>query len=137
MLPAARRRRPLQVFRIASLFLPSALAWEVASMTLGRTRLDEAVAQALAPLWLATLGLLVVRAIDAHRRRSVHWFDALEVLTATGSSMAWTGALAVVASLVFGFASLSLVGLFGLCTLHLVALWTLLRACGPDPWRRE
>jgi uncharacterized protein (DUF58 family) len=134
---AARRRRPLQVFRIASLFVPSALAWEVASMTLHRTRLDEAVAQALAPLWLATLAVLAVRVVDAWRRRIVPCRDALEVLTASGSSMAWTGALAVVASVGLGWASLSVVGLFGLCTLHLVALWTLVRACGPDPWRRE
>jgi uncharacterized protein (DUF58 family) len=136
MEPAARRRRPLQVFRIASLLLPSAFAWEAASMTLKRTTLDDAVAELLAPLWLATLALLVLRAIDARRRRAAGWLDSFEVLTASGSSLAWTGALAVVASLSFGWASLSVVGLFGLCTLHVVVLWTLVRARGADPWRR-
>jgi uncharacterized protein (DUF58 family) len=137
----ARRRRPLQVFRIASLLLPSAVAWEVATMALHRTQLDEAVARALGPLWLATLGALIARGVDTHVRRralppGVSWSDALEVLTASGSSLAWTGAAAVIASVWIGWASLSLVGLFGLCALHLVALWTLLRTGGHDPWRR-
>jgi hypothetical protein len=140
--PSARRaRRPLQVFRVASLVLPTALAWEVASMTLHRTSLDGALAHTLGPLWLATMGALVVRGIDARVRRvgrqdRVPWYDAIDVLTATGSSVAWTGALAVLGSVSIGWASLSLVGLFGLCVLHVVALWTLLRAGGDDPWRR-
>jgi uncharacterized protein (DUF58 family) len=66
----------------------------------------------------------------------VSWIDAVEVLTASGSSVAWTGALAVVGSVSIGWASLSLMGLFGLCALHAAALWTLLRAGGADPWRR-
>lgn len=136
-----RARRPLQFFRIASLVLPSALAWEVASMALHRSSLDEAFARTLAPLWLATLAALLVRGIDAHVRRGgrrvpVPWFDAMDVLTASGSSMAWTGALAVLGAASIGWASLSLVGLFGLCVLHVVALWTLLRAGGDNPWRR-
>ena len=111
-------------------------------MALHRTSLDEAFARALGPLWLATVGALVVRGVDARVRRrtrasEVAWFDAIDVLTASGSSLAWTGALAVLASVSIGWASLSLVGLFGLCALHLVALWTLVRAGGHDPWRRQ
>ena len=68
-------------------------------MTLGRTRLDEAVALgARAPLAGDAGVCASSRAVDARRRRSLPWLDALEVLTASGSSMAWTGALAVVAS---------------------------------------
>jgi len=136
MAAPARRRRPVQLFRIASLLLPSAVAWEVASMALQRTPLDEAVAHALGPLWLATVGALLARGVDARVRRGVPWLDAFDVLTASGTSMAWTGAVAVLGSVWLGWASLSVVGLFGLCTLHVVALWTLVRACGDDPWRR-
>ena len=44
---APRRRWPIQAFRIASLVVPSALAWELASTSLHRTSLDEALAHAL------------------------------------------------------------------------------------------
>jgi uncharacterized protein (DUF58 family) len=137
---AVRQRRPLQVFRVASLVLPSAIACEVASMSLHRSSLDEALGYTLVPMWLATVGGLVVRGVDAAVRRRTRphgpaWFDAIDVLTASGSSMAWTGAGAVLLAVSFGWASLSLVGLFGLCAPHLVALWTLLRAGGDDPWR--
>src|SRR5271165_4353085 len=126
---SARQRRPLQVFRIASLVLPSAIACEVASMSLRRSSLDEALGYTLVPLWLATVGGLVVRGVDAAVRRRTRpaapsWFDAIDVLTASGSSMAWTGAGAVLLAVSLGWASLSLVGLLGLCALHLVALWT-------------
>jgi uncharacterized protein (DUF58 family) len=129
------------MLRIASLLFPSAVAWEVASMELRRTALDQAVAWALGPLCLATIGALVVRAVDVRVRRraersGVSWADTLEVLTASGSSLAWTGAAAILLSTCVGWASLSIVGLFALCTVHLVALWTLLRASGGDPWRR-
>jgi uncharacterized protein (DUF58 family) len=141
-------RAGLRVLRVASLLFPSAVAWEVASLALQRTRLDEAIAWALGPLWIATLGALVVRSIDVYvgvrvrgratdHRSRVSWVDTLEVLTASGAALAWSGAAAVVAAAWLGWASLSIVGLFGLCALHLVALWTLLRASGHDPWRRD
>lgn len=131
-----RRRRPLQLFRVASLALPSAAAWQIASTAVHRTQLDDAVAHTLGPLWLATTGGLLVRGVDLRVRRGVPWLDAFDVLTASGASMAWTGAAAILGAVWLGWASLSVVGLFGLGTLHMVALWTLLRARGADPWRR-
>jgi uncharacterized protein (DUF58 family) len=145
----------LRALRIASLLVPSAIAWEIASTALHRTRLDDAVAHALGPLWMTSVGALVVRSVEVYARTGrggakhqpaerssnessgVSWVDALEVLTASGSGLAWSGAAAVVAATWLGWASLSVVGLFGLCALHLVALWTLLRASGHDPWRRD
>lgn len=135
-------QRLVQAFRGASLILPSAPA-----ALIGQSPLGNVVIDTLGPLWLATFAALVVRAVGADVRRprartdsrapsSLAWLDAIDVLTATGCSMAWLGAAAMVASVWAGWASLSVVGLFGLVVVHLVALWTLLVAGGNDPWRR-
>jgi uncharacterized protein (DUF58 family) len=135
------QRRALRVFRIASLLFPSAVAWEVATLALHTTRIHEAVARVLGALWIATTGALFVRTTDRFARRRKladprSWLDVAEVLTAAGSSMAWTGAMAVLAATALGWPSLSVVGLFGLCVLQIAAFWTLARTGGDDPWNR-
>jgi hypothetical protein len=138
------RRWPIQVFRAASLLWPSGAAWNVVRLSPEATPVDQAVIWALGVLWLATAAALLIRVVDASvtRRRATSkgdlptWLEAADVLTATGCSMAWCGAAALVLSVWVGWASLSVVGLLGIGTVHLVALWTLLRAGGADPWRR-
>jgi uncharacterized protein (DUF58 family) len=135
-------RSPIQIFRIASLVVPEAIAWHVAFSAPHPTRLTEAVTWALGPLWLLTAGAIAIRAIDALLRRrrgagdDASLLDRIDVLTASGSAVAWTSAVAIVASVWIGWASLSVVGLMGMALLHMVVLWACLRAGGADPWRR-
>jgi uncharacterized protein (DUF58 family) len=131
----------MQLFRGASLLFPSAIAWEVALLDVDRSALDEAVAHALAAFWVLTAGALLVRGLGAElrQRRSgsdVGFLEAVDVLTASGCSMAWLGSAAVVGAVWIGWASLSVVGFLGLGLMHGAALWTLVRASGADPWRR-
>lgn len=139
-------RWPIQLFRIATLVVPSAIAWEVAFSSPHPSHLTEAVMVALAPLWVLMAGALFIRSIDAlvRRRRgsdpgevgAAGLLDRLDVLTASGSAMVWLAAAAIVGSVWVGWASLSVVGLLGMGLTHLVVLWTWLRVGGRDPWRR-
>jgi uncharacterized protein (DUF58 family) len=133
--PRAPRVPWMPLFRSASLLLPSALAWKLACSTLHTSQLDEAVTRLMGPLLLFTMGGLLLRMVDALlRRRPVG--DAIDLLTGAGCAMAWLGAAATVAGVWVGWASLSVVGLFGLGVLYLDVLWTMLRTSGRDPWRR-
>jgi uncharacterized protein (DUF58 family) len=143
MKPASKtfeRSRWIQLFRGMSLLWPSAFAWHVVTHASQELPLDHVVTWSLGTLWLATLTAIVARVVDAtiSRRgaRAMAWIDAADLLTASGSSMAWFGAGALILSSWLGWASLSVVGLLSLGVLHLVALWTLLRTGGSDPWRR-
>ncbi len=138
--PSQPRRWPIQAFRIASLVVPSAIAWHVAFSAPHPSKLDDAVTYALGPLWIVMAGALVARSLDAlFRRRAAEGpsvLDRIDVLTASGSTMAWLGAMSVMGSVWLGWASLAVVGLMGLVVLHVAVIWTLLRAGGDDPFRR-
>ncbi len=143
--PPARppARWPIQVFRIASLVLPPALAWEVTFSAHEPTRLTEAVTWALGPLWILVAASLAFRCVDALRIRrragaeqAASLLDHIDVLTASGSSLAWLGAGAIAASVWVGWASLAVVGLLGLGLVELMVIWMQLVAGGSDPWRR-
>ncbi len=137
--------RPASAWRahlhgLASLVLPPAVAWAVAFRAPHPTELSHAVVYALGPLGLAVAAALVFRAGDAlasSRPGSGRgsWLEAADVLTASGRAMSFWSAAAIALSVWVGWASLAVVGLLGLGTLHLLVLWTLLRAGGPDPWR--
>ena len=135
-------RWPIQLFRIASLVTPSALAWEVAFSAPHPSQLTRAVTYALGPLWLVMAVGLLVRSVDAllpGRRsgsRETSLLDRIDVLTASGVAVTWTGAGAIMASVWIGWASLSVVGLMGLGLVHLLVIWAQLMVGGDDPWRR-
>lgn len=138
-------RWPIQLFRVASLVLPSALAWDTAFSAPHPSRLTVAVVCALGPLWLLVAAGLLYRCVDAllRRRRATgdattrrSLLDRIDVLTESGAALAWLGAAAIMASVWVGWASLSVVGLMGLGLLHLLVIWTQLVAGGDDPWRR-
>jgi uncharacterized protein (DUF58 family) len=136
------RRWPLQVFRLGSLVVPTAIAWHVAFSAPHPSRLTEAVTYALAPLWLLTAAAVAGRSVDAlwQRRRDpkseIGLLDRLDVLTASGSALAWGSAAAIAASVWVGWASLAIVGLMGSSLLHLAVLWAAWMVMGDDPWRR-
>jgi uncharacterized protein (DUF58 family) len=136
------RRWPLQLFRIATLVVPPAAAWDVAFSAPHPSRLTVAVTYLLGPLWLLMAGALLARSVDALLRRrrggrggELSLLDQIDVLTASGSSTIWLASGAIAASVWVGWASLSVVGLMGLCFAQLVVLWTLLVAGGDDPFR--
>jgi uncharacterized protein (DUF58 family) len=140
MSPGARW--PLQVFRIASLVVPAALAWDTAFSAPHPTLLTSAVTRALVPLWVATAAALASRSVGALARRrgdaaeGASLLDRIDVLTASGSAVAWTSAVAIWASVKVGWASLAVVGMMGMALYHLAVIWTCVAAGGADPWRR-
>jgi uncharacterized protein (DUF58 family) len=133
--------RTTQLFHGASLLVPTTAAWLYASTVLRRNDLDLAVVQTLGSLLGATAIALAIRSLDGlarrlRRRGNGTWLEDLDVLTTSGCWMAWSGAGIVGLSVVVGWASLSVVGVLGLATVHVSALWALLRVAGDDPWRR-
>jgi uncharacterized protein (DUF58 family) len=96
-------------------------------------------APALIAIWMVMIATLIVRArIEARRpdaRVGVGW-DQLDVLTATGSSVMWGSAVALVLAGGTGWASLGVIGVLGLATSHVAVIWTALLGGGDAPWRR-
>jgi uncharacterized protein (DUF58 family) len=141
----AQPRWPIQLFRISALVVPSALAWDTTLSAPYPTKLTDAVPYVLGPLWVLMAAGLLFRFVDALRRRrrarsagtlGTPVLDQLDVLTESGAAMAWLSAGAIMASVWVGWASLAVVGLMGLGTLHLLVIWTQIVAGGEDPWRR-
>src|SRR5262249_33458031 len=107
------------------------------------TRLTDAVVYALAPLWVLVAGALAARSVDAlfassnaKGKGGTTLLDRIVLLTGPGSALSWLSAIAIVAAVEVGWASLSVGGLMGFAVLHLVALWTLVMTSGRDPVRR-
>jgi uncharacterized protein (DUF58 family) len=147
--PPRHSRAPIQAFRIATLVVPPALAWNAAFAAPHPSALTVAVTRLLGPLWVVMAGALLVRTVDALVRRRV-WvarhpgqppaprvplLEQLDVLTASGSATLWASSAAIVLSVSVGWASLSVVGIMGLCFVQLVVLWTVVVAGGDDPFR--
>ncbi|HEX2688588.1 MAG TPA: DUF58 domain-containing protein [Kofleriaceae bacterium] len=127
---------------IITLVLPSLVAAAV-TLRVHNERILHVAAPLLAVLWVLMAGALGMRAAFAWRDRLHHpasdraspW-DHLDVLSATGATMMWSGAAALVASGVTGWASLSVIGVLGLGTVYVTAIWTALAGDGDGPWRR-
>jgi uncharacterized protein (DUF58 family) len=140
--PAQPVRWPIQLFRIATLVGPPALAWDMALSAPHPTALTDAVTVLLGPLWVVMTGALAVRTVGALYRRvdpeaeAVSLLDRIDVLTASGSALIWASSLAIAGSVRVGWASLALVGVMGLCFAQLVVIWTMVAAGGDDPWRQ-
>jgi uncharacterized protein (DUF58 family) len=123
--------------RIATLVVPSLIAWGVVLSSTTTTHLVRAVGEALMPLWLVMAGALVVRVVEGAlgRHGGARLGDHLDVLTSTGRAVMWSGAAAVVAAVLTGWASLAVVGMLGLGVVYVSATWTALVAGGEEPWR--
>lgn len=128
-----------RLFRIATLVVPSALAWYVAFAQAEPGDLAEAVELTLGPLWLLLVAALVMRVLgatwDTRRARTVSIIGQIDVLTGAGSALAWTSAFAIVAAVWLGWASLAVVGLLGSGLFHVVVLLTFVAVRGADPMR--
>jgi len=126
--------------RVATLVAAPAVA-AIAELPAHSARLLITSAPVLAVMWGVTMTALIARAIqDAGRRDPPadlrpSWHQ-LDVLTATGSSMMWTSAAALIASGITGWASLCVLGVLGFGVVFVAATWTAVAAGGDGPWRR-
>jgi uncharacterized protein (DUF58 family) len=129
------------LFRIASLVVPSWLAWYVACTVTHRDELAIAVSYALGPLWIAIAGALLVRALvvigTRKRDGSTPILASIDVLTSSGAALSWTSAFATVGALVLGYASLAVVGLLGTGIFHAVVLYAFVALRSRDPMRSD
>jgi len=147
-----------RTLRIATLVVPSLVA-AIVTLDVHNERILYIAAPLLVVLWVIMAGALVMRVVEARQNRRLErrargateqsaakssdrpsnrpsGWDHLDVLTASGAAMMWSGAAALVASGLTGWASLSVVGVLGLGTIYVAATWTAVVAGGDDPWRR-
>jgi len=125
-----------RTLRIASLIVPSVLA--SASRDVDDQQIVRAVAPVLVMLWVMMIGVLVMRFEERRHARDggLSAWDAIDILTAQGASMLWLGAGAIIAAGLVQWASLSVIGLLGLGSVYITAIWSGLVAGGDGPWRR-
>ena len=127
--------------RVATLVAAPAIA-TVAALPARSAHLIATTAPVLAILWLIMAAALVGRAIQDARRSGGDPGDLrpawhqLDVLTATGTAVMWTGTAALIACAITGWASLSVLGVIGLGAVFIAAAWTALAAGGDAGWRR-
>ncbi len=133
---------PKHLFRIATLVVPSALAWCHAVYSAERPGdLTDAVVFTLGPLWVLLAGALVVRTMTVVVREGQKpapgspILAQIDVLTASGTALGWLSAFAIVGAVWLGWASLAVVGLLGTALFHIVVLLTYLAVRGTDPMR--
>jgi uncharacterized protein (DUF58 family) len=69
-------------------------------------------------------------------REAASPWDRIDVLTSSGAAMMWTGLIALIGASSTGWASLGVVGVLGVGTVSIAALWTVLVAAGDGPWQR-
>lgn len=140
--PFARRVWPKHLFRIASLVVPSWGAWYVTFSAARAGDLIDGVALALGGLWLVVTNALIVRTVilmfsrrrdDAAKAAPV--LAQIDVLTSSGSALAWSSAFAIMAAVWLGWASLAVVGLLGTGLLDAVVLFAFVALRSVEPLR--
>jgi uncharacterized protein (DUF58 family) len=129
-----------RTWRLLALVAPSLIVPLVASER-GASRVSFAAGIALSVLWLVVAAALLVRFVIAlhaqiRSRDAASPWDRIDVLTASGAMMMWMGLLALIAGASTGWASLGVVGVLGVGTVSVTALWTILVAAGDGPWQR-
>ncbi len=130
------RPRLKHSFRIASLVVPSWLAWWVAFSTPHPGALTRAVALGLGPLWMLVAAALIFRtSVIVLGNEEGRRLERIDVLTSSGAALAWTSSLAIMASVWLGWASLAVVGVLGSALLYVVVLWAFVALRGLDPMR--
>jgi uncharacterized protein (DUF58 family) len=135
MIPIPRSRLK-HAARITTLIVPTWLAWWVAFSAPHRETLPHFVALALGPLWIAMAGTVVVRAALIVFGKKTRW-DQLDILTAQGSALACTSALAIMGAVWIGWASLAVIGLLGTAVFHVAVLRAFVALRGLDPMRAK
>lgn len=129
-----------RTWRLLALLAPSLIVPLVASER-GASRISFATGIALSVLWLVVAAALLVRfviALHAHirSRDAASPWDRIDVLTSGGAAMMWLGLVALIGAAQTGWASLGVIGVLGVGTVSIAALWTILVAAGDGPWQR-
>ena len=129
-----------RTWRLLALVAPSLIVPLVASER-DAGRVSFATGVALSVLWLLVAAALLVRFVMAlhtqlRSRDAASPWDRIDVLTSSGAAMMWLGLVALVAASSTGWASLGVVGVLGVGTVSIAALWTILVAAGDGPWHR-
>jgi len=123
-----QRHWPKHLLRIATLFVPSAIAWLVAFETDKQGDLAETVQYTKGPVWLLLATGLALRTALALRDRNKPGAPSvlarIDVLTTSGTALGWVSALGIVGAVTLGWASLAAVGLLGAALCHVVVLLT-------------
>lgn len=136
--PVPYRAHLKRAFRIATLVVPSWLAWFVAFTFPHSDRVADVMARALMPLWVLLVAAIVLRvaALAFSRREAPGGILAqVDVLTAAGSALSWTSALSIMCAVWIGWASLAFVGLLGSGLFHVVVVMSLAALGSGDPTR--
>jgi uncharacterized protein (DUF58 family) len=117
--------RAKHLFRIASLLVPSAMAWTLAFYTPHDAALGDVVGDVLAPMWLVLASALMLRIVavvgDPHRA-GAPVLERVDVLTSAGTALAWLSAGAIACAVWLGWASLAVLGMLGSAVFHVAAL---------------
>lgn len=126
-----------RTFRLLTLVLPMFVVVLVTAASSHAPAFVHVASYGLFALWFVLLAALVVRFIGARTTNEMPARDIahIDILTAGGTAMMWTGATALVAAAAIGWASLSVIGVLGIGVVQVSALWTLLVAVGQGPWR--
>lgn len=124
--PTARAPKAAALFRIGSLVAPPAIAWTIAVTTTRRALVTRTVTELLAPIAIVVGIALVLRIADGilaqRAKRASSAFHYVDVLTPAGVALAWSSSAMIVLAVWIGWASLAVVGAFGLGLLYLVVL---------------
>jgi uncharacterized protein (DUF58 family) len=122
--------------RMIALVVPAVVA---AAVAYDPARVVAVTAPMLGAPWLVMFGVLAVRFLQARRRAApgapTCW-DQVDVLTASGAATIWSSAGALFAASLTGWASLSVLGVLGGCTVCVTVTWSAIVAGGDRPWRR-
>ena len=127
----------MRALRISSLFLPPLLAAVVVVVTKQSQHVYFGV---LAFAWVVMIGALAMRFVEARdpcrpqANRASPW-EYVDALSGTGRMMMWSGAGAIAAAALTGWASLSVIGVLGLGTVCVATTWVALAAGGDGWWR--
>ncbi|MBS2019590.1 MAG: DUF58 domain-containing protein [Deltaproteobacteria bacterium] len=134
--PVPLRLRVKRAFRIATLVVPSWLAWLVATTSEHTDGVASAMARALLPLWVLLAFAAALRFASQlvwRRDRKEGLFASIDVLTGAGSALAWTSALGIMGAVWLGWASLAYVGLLGTGIFHIVVILAIAAFRTGDP----
>jgi hypothetical protein len=125
---------------LIALIAPTFLTAMLVIANNGTDRVLAIAAPAVLGLWAAMMIVLSVRWIQAVRasRRTPEapssWGD-LGVLTGAGRSLSWSSAGALTLAVITGWASASVLGVFGFACVYLATTWTAIVAGSDAPWR--
>lgn len=127
-------------FRISALFVPSLLAWMVALYNPHRDELTRTISQALGPAWIVLFSLVVIRwmslKVAKSKDPSIDIGAKLDLLTSSGSTLAWLSAFAIIGAVKLGWASLGVVGVLGTGLFHIVTIYAFLVLRETNPFAR-